>query len=354
MARIPIFTSLLDTIRSCSVGNSSAKPLSLGVIISTYNNPCWLEKTLWGYQVQKYDRTPVELVIADDGSTEETRKLIDRYRSEFPWQIKHVWHPDEGFRKCEILNRAIWETEADYLVFADQDCIPYPNNLETHYRYAQRGWFLSGGNIRLPLNASRQIRRDDIESGLIFRSQWLWQHYPADRKWNPFKWFPLLFSSSIWNWLTTSSATWNGGTSSCWRDDALLVNGFNELMRYGGEDREFGERLMNSGIRARQCRYSLISLHLDHPRPYDASADWKQNDAIRRQVRNERCVETPHGIRQHLLDWVGGAQNSLQMLQSVLPMKPYEALNFNSEEQPISDFPLNLPFPENVRKESVA
>jgi glycosyltransferase involved in cell wall biosynthesis len=269
----------------------------MGVVISTFNHPAWLEKTLWGYLNQQFDRCPVELIIADDGSKEETRNLIDRYRSEFAWEIKHVWHPDNGFRKCEILNRAIWETSADYLIFTDQDCIPYPHNLETHYRYAQRCWFVSGGYLKLPLDVSQQIARDDIERGTIFTPQWLKRHCFSTRE--KVFWSFTMLPPPLKDWLTTTSATWNGSGSSCWRDDALLVNGFNEAMRYGGLDREFGERLMNAGIRAKQCRYSLTYLHLDHARPYEDREVWEQNRAIRQQVRKERIVQTPQGIQQH-------------------------------------------------------
>lgn len=51
--------------------------MKIGVIISTYNNPAWLEKTLWGYMCQK--RMADEIIIADDGSTSETRKLINTF-----------------------------------------------------------------------------------------------------------------------------------------------------------------------------------------------------------------------------------------------------------------------------------
>ena len=47
---------------------------SVSVIVSTYNQPAWLEKVLAGYSGQDYRE--FELIIADDGSREETRKLI--------------------------------------------------------------------------------------------------------------------------------------------------------------------------------------------------------------------------------------------------------------------------------------
>jgi hypothetical protein len=130
----------------------------------------------------------------------------------------------------------------------------------------------------------------------------MWIHCFATRKWNLFKRFSVFLPPSLKNWLTTTSATWNGCGSSCWRDDVLLVNGFNEAMKYGGLDREFGERLMNAGIRAKQCRYSLTYLHLDHSRPYEDRTVWERNHAIRQQVRKERIVQTAQGIRQHLED----------------------------------------------------
>ena len=57
------------------------------------------------------------------------------------------------------------------------------------------------------------------------------------------------------------------------------MNGFDERLGYGGLDREFGERLERCGMHGIQARYSLICLHLDHPRPYREreimAANWR-------------------------------------------------------------------------------
>lgn len=104
------------------------RPFSVGVIISTYNNPVWLEKTLWSYEVQ--ERKADEIIIADDGSTEATRMLIDSFKQSLP--IIHVWHEDNGFRKTKILNEAIRISTADYLLFTDQDCVARPDFVAKH------------------------------------------------------------------------------------------------------------------------------------------------------------------------------------------------------------------------------
>lgn len=77
-----------------------------------------------------------EIVIADDGSKEDTRRLIESFKDKLP--IKHVWHEDNGFQKSRILNSAILASESDYLIFTDQDCIPRKDFIATHAAYAER------------------------------------------------------------------------------------------------------------------------------------------------------------------------------------------------------------------------
>ena len=56
------------------------RPELITVILSTYNAPAWLEKSLWGYACQTY--RDFEVVIADDGSGPETADLIERMREQ--------------------------------------------------------------------------------------------------------------------------------------------------------------------------------------------------------------------------------------------------------------------------------
>jgi hypothetical protein len=76
----------------------------------------------------------------------------------------------------------------------------------------------------------------------------------------------------------------------------MAVNGFDERMQYGGQDRELGERLSNHGIKSRQIRYSAICLHLDHERGYKNQDSIDKNRAIRKTTRLESIDFTPYGI----------------------------------------------------------
>jgi len=81
---------------------------NISVIISTYNQPEWLEKVLWGYENQSYK--DFELIVADDGSGIETKDLIAKFQQRGTLTIHHVWHDDNGFQKTAILNKALLQS----------------------------------------------------------------------------------------------------------------------------------------------------------------------------------------------------------------------------------------------------
>lgn len=266
--------------------------MKITIIISTYNNPKWLEKTLLGYCCQQ--RMADEIVIADDGSGEETRLLIERYQKLLP--IKHVWIEDKGFRKTEILNKALLAATGDYIIFTDQDCIPRADFVKTHEQRARKGYFLSGGYFKLPMHVSCALDREMIEDQRAFSLKFLLAN-GVKKSFKCTKLFQSPLFARIMNSVTPTRATWNGMNSSGWRTDLLNAGGFDERMKYGGEDRELGERLMNAGIKSNQIRYSAIVLHLDHDRPYVNQHDLQQNILIRRYTKRLRLTRTSHGIK---------------------------------------------------------
>lgn len=274
---------------------TATAPQRIGVVITTYNSPRWLEKVLWGYEHQ--DDADFTAIVADDGSGPETAALIDSFRTRGRLRLVHEWQEDEGFRKCRILNQAIANTDCDYLIFTDGDCVPEPGLVRTHRELAAPGLFLSGGYIKLTLPVSESLREADIASGACFDRDWL----VARGQPRSHKLWKLLREPWKKRWLnrlTPAAASWNGMNSSTWTADLRAVNGFNQDMQYGGLDRELGERLWHYGHRSRQIRYSTVCLHLDHPRGYAKPEIWARNRAIRDAVKREKRWWTPNGIRK--------------------------------------------------------
>ncbi|NJL17332.1 MAG: glycosyltransferase [Nitrospira sp.] len=66
------------------------------VIVTTYNRPDALAVVLEGYCGQTDQ--DFGLVVADDGSAEETRDVVQQFTRRASFSIEHVWHEDRGFR----------------------------------------------------------------------------------------------------------------------------------------------------------------------------------------------------------------------------------------------------------------
>lgn len=272
--------------------NMEAPPY-VSVIVSTYNQPQWLQKALWGFE-QQLEKN-FEIVIADDGSTEETKLLIDTFKEKSPLKITHVWQEDHGFQKTKILNKAIMASKGEYLIFTDGDCIPRNDLVSTHLGLSRPGSFLSAGYFKLSMKISKQITYDDIKTQRCFNAKWLLKHgLKKTFKINKLTSYGL--KEDFLNTFTPTSATWDGNNASGWRKDILAVNGFDERMQYGGEDRELGERLMNNGIKPLQIRYSTVTLHLDHERGYVTKDMFVKNKAIRKVTKLEKRIWTEFGI----------------------------------------------------------
>jgi hypothetical protein len=79
----------------------------------------------------------------------------------------------------------------------------------------------------------------------------------------------------------------------------LAINGFNELLEYGGEDREMGERLFNFGLLSKQIRYSAICLHLDHSRSYVNQEKIAFNNSVRNYNKKHHITYIENGIDKH-------------------------------------------------------
>ncbi|MCF8274992.1 MAG: glycosyltransferase family 2 protein [Flavobacteriaceae bacterium] len=265
----------------------------ISVIISTYNAEDWLEKVLWGYSCQTFK--DFEIVIADDGSRPATKELIDGFKSLGTLDINHVWQEDDGFQKSRILNKSIVACKSDYIVMSDGDCIPRADFLQIHHQYKEKGYFLSGGYFMLPMDISKKINKEDIISSNCFNVNWL-KNNGLKSSFKNNKLAAQGFISKLLNALTPTNASWNGHNASGWKTDIVKVNGFDERMQYGGQDRELGERLFNLGIKSKQIRYSAVCLHLDHKRGYKTPESIAKNQAIRKHTRDSKIPWTPFGI----------------------------------------------------------
>ncbi|WP_040756865.1 glycosyltransferase family 2 protein [Winogradskyella psychrotolerans] len=269
--------------------------LQATIIVSTFNKPEWLQLVLLSFDLQTTKN--FEIIVADDGSDEKTKAVVDQFSKRTDLKVIHVWQEDDGFQKTKILNKAIVASNADYLIFTDGDCIARKDFVETHLKLSQLKHALSGGYFKLSNDVSIKINDQVVRNQHCFEKDWL----IAEGQPKTFKMNKLTKSktkASFLNSVTPTKATFDGMNVSCWKSDILAVNGFDERMKYGGEDREVGERMMHNGVRFLQIRYSAICVHLHHERPYKNEEALILNKQVRQHTKREKSTYTQYGIKK--------------------------------------------------------
>jgi glycosyltransferase involved in cell wall biosynthesis len=130
------------------------------IIVATYNRPDALRRVLLELDRQSVDA--FEVVVADDGSSGETADTIAGLRDRVGYRLKHAWQEDEGFRLARIRNLAVLESEGDYLIFLDGDCIPLKGFAEDHRWLAEPGWWVRGTRVDLRKEFTERLLREEL------------------------------------------------------------------------------------------------------------------------------------------------------------------------------------------------
>ncbi|MEF1211136.1 glycosyltransferase [Vibrio alginolyticus] len=125
------------------------------LIITTYNWKEALKAVL--ESVKRQTVLPDEVIVADDGSRDDTKAMIDQLRDGFPVPLIHSWHEDNGFQLSMSRNRAIAKASGDYLIMIDGDMVLSQTFIESHKQVAKPNWFVQGGRVLTDENCSKAI-----------------------------------------------------------------------------------------------------------------------------------------------------------------------------------------------------
>jgi len=257
--------------------------MRVSLVVSAYEQPAALAKVLASLEQQT--RWPDEILLADDGSTDPTRRLIEQWRKRAPVPVRHIWHPDDGFRKTVILNKAVAAASGEYLVLLDGDCVAHGSFIADHATIAESGFWVQGRRCFIQERFVEQFfpGRTSVLTWMILgrvtgAAKGIRLPFPIVRK-----------------------GTGQRGIIGCnmgfWRDDLLAVNGFDEeYSGWGiGEDSDIGTRLYHLG-RPRKFVYArAIVFHLNHPqlpRAHVAASQARLQETIKSgKVRCQRGLD---------------------------------------------------------------
>ena len=225
----------------------------ISLVITTYNNPVFLEIVLKSVLRQRV--FPFEVIVADDGSGEETRLLIERYRKIMPVPLVHSWIPDEGFRVAKSRNIAISKASGEYIILVDGDMVLTTHFVEDHKSLMKQGQFVTGSRARLKKNATKKLCMNTNKCIHIW-SKGLGRRLVLLRI--PFMHYFIKGKRGL--------AHARSCHMSFWKNDFVAVNGFEEkFIGWGYEDSEFVQRLYNNGLKRKNAKLLAGAVHLYHP-----------------------------------------------------------------------------------------
>lgn len=242
--------------------------MKISVIVPTYNRPKALELCL--RSLARQSLLPQEVLIADDGSGQETRDAVSRLTAELKdsFPVRHVWQEDIGFRKPRILNETVRQSTGDYLIFIDGDCMAHRHFVRAHVDASDPGAILSGKRVDIGkrmterlLGAAepvlsltpglvwdalfgKDIRSRKVEEALIIRNSVLRRLLHRDR--------------------ITDDGVW-GCNFSLSKELFYAINGCDEDFLDGSiEDNDLGIRVLNQGKKVISVRNYANIFHLWH------------------------------------------------------------------------------------------
>ncbi len=250
------------------------KPQRVSVIITTYNKPRELVFALKSLLNQT--RLPDDIVVADDGSREETGEAIRSFcrEREVPIPIIRAWQEDVGWQLSRARNNAIAIASGDYIIVLDGDCFVGRHFVEDHLYFSKKNRYVGGRRVQIKEQfkesflALEEARITPFTLGIYRRfyavrslalARLCSREQPPRKNENLSK----KFRRGIL-----------GANLAFWREDAIAVNGFNEFFQmWGPEDLEFVRRLrMNGASQFAMMQYG-VAYHFQHPQAKRVSKD---------------------------------------------------------------------------------
>lgn len=222
------------------------------LIISTYNRENALELTL--LSILNQSEMPEEIIIADDGSRQDTKQLLDNYREKFPVPLIHCCQENENVQSIQIRNKAIASSAGEYIIHVDGDMILPRNFIRSHKKVVQVGRFIQGSKVSLSKGITeRALSLKTINN--FFSIKRVWTSVLGYVFTPVFKWIISGFS--------TKQKSTETNNLAFWKEDFLKINGFNEdIIGRGIEEIEMPMRLMNSGVKRFNLRFAGFAFHL--------------------------------------------------------------------------------------------
>lgn len=158
------------------------------VITSVYNQAKYLNLIFDAMKKQTFKDW--ELIIADDGSSDNPETFVEEYASKYKikGKVKFVSQAKKGMRLARIINKAIDESEGDYIVTVMGDSIPDEKLLEEYDKVVEKGVVATG--LRVFVKNPRPLKKIKLKDNFLEEDWRIKQGYHEigmiDKPWRMF------------------------------------------------------------------------------------------------------------------------------------------------------------------------
>ena len=255
------------------------KSVLASLIIATFNQKWCLDHVLKALTKQSYKN--FEILIADDGSTDETEAIALKYPVFFMTQ------ENNGFRKTRVVNEASKNIKSNYIILLDGDCIPHKDFIKAHIDLREEGYYLGGRRIDLTEKLTRDFLAQKIPLGIepfLLKNFW---RVPKINRLLPIK-------NKIVRKLFKQDKIYDmmGCNGSFWYNDFLKVDGYDEsYVKAHREDGDLCARLKHSGLKIKSLKGLALIYHLWHKRE-----TYYQNEDMFKETLDKKSIKARKGL----------------------------------------------------------
>jgi glycosyltransferase involved in cell wall biosynthesis len=263
--------------------------LEISVIVSTYQRPAHLERSLLSLAEQRGVDGKFEVIVADDGSTDHTPTIVRKFARTVPFPVHFITHPHDGFRVSLCRNDGVRASSSPYYLFTDSDCIFPADHLRKHLQARRPGVVRAGDCIRLDEETTNRVDAQAITSGEF--TSWA----PREERKRLLK---IRFKSHYYRWMRhPKKPKLTGYNIGICREDFEVVNGFDEeFVGWGCEDDDLAYRLRKAGRRIASALAYTHGYHLWHPSEPSRPAKWTDGINVRRLDNLDRPTRCAAGL----------------------------------------------------------
>lgn len=204
---------------------------------------------------------PNELILSDDGSTEDIVNGISGIIKTFGFPVKFVRQEHNGFRLARCRNNGVRNADGELLLFLDQDLVITKNYIEKFVANYKSERFLTSYPIRLNEEQSSELTEERIlnyDFTNIIKSDQIIKIRAQFRK----DYLSYILHRSG---LQKGKPKLRGGACAIALKDFERVNGYDEhFMGWGNEDDDLRRRLYEAGLHGYNPHKTEFPMHLYH------------------------------------------------------------------------------------------